>query len=254
MTTALAVTTIAMSFSSPSYGFGGVVFDPTQAANMAKQLAEDAKQLGELRNQITELKGIQSSMTGNSSYTSSMLPQISTLKNNVMQLTPSMAGISGGGGNTKDLSHMLDSVFVPDSQMPREISAPVRKDYWQKSLKSALESSENLLGKSGDELNTMSQLAGQIDRTKNIKESQDLTNRLFIESIGLQQQMVILLAQLTRAEASAKYAGVYSDTKGQMGKTTHLQEMENLYGKSTAVPNFGNMSSGNRMSEDMKSW
>jgi hypothetical protein len=251
--TALAVTAILLSISSQCFAVGGVVFDPTAAANAVKSAAENAKQLAELKNQVSELKGIVSSMTGKSSYSSTLLPQISSLKNNLMQLTPTMAGMPGGG-NIKELSHMLDTVFVPDSAMPREISAPVRKDYYQNSLKSALENSESIMESSGASLDRIGQLAAQIDSTQTLKAAQDLSNRLFVESISLQQQMVILLAQLTRAEASAKYVGVYSDTKAMKGKASHREQMESVLGTVSDIPDFSKVKESNSTIKTVPGW
>ena len=229
LTALMAATILAVSLSGQALGFGGVVFDPSVFARQLEQLVEAKNQVTQLQQQLTQLQSIENTMKGTSSLGSGLIPEITSLKGITSNLTSSITGMTGipaGSANVQDMSKMLDSVFMPDSQLPKDISKPLRRDYWQKSLKSSLELSETLINHSGSELERISALAANIDTTSTVAEKLDLSNRISVESLTLLQQILVLMAQLARAESSAKYVGIYSNTQPQQSKGMRQEVME----------------------------
>lgn len=229
LTAIIAATTLIVSLSSQALGFGGVVFDPSVFARQLEQLTEAKNQVTQLQQQLSQLQSIENTMKGSSTLGSGLIPQLNDLKSITGNLTNSVTGMTGipaGNANVQDISKMLDTVFTPDSQLPKDISKPVRYDYWQKSLKSSLELSETLINHSSAKIDKISSLAAQIDNNSTVADKLNLSNRISVESLAILQQILVLMAQLTRAESSAKYVGIYSNTQPEQSRGMRQEVMD----------------------------
>ena len=60
----------------------------------------------------------------------------------------------------------------------------------------------------GETFEKISQLAEEVDKTEDLKEATDLANRILIEMLSVQQQQLLIMANLARAEQLAVYDGV----------------------------------------------
>ena len=125
----------------------------------------------------------------------------------------------------KEVDINLDKIFVdisdPDVNpymVQRKKQAEV-----QKIFKDALRSSELELAKLPARMDEIEKLAGQIDQTANIKDSQDLTNRLLTELIIGQERMISLMSQLAQAEVAAQYTGYNEETDGAFRDRSHAK-------------------------------
>jgi basic membrane lipoprotein Med (substrate-binding protein (PBP1-ABC) superfamily) len=65
----------------------------------------------------------------------------------------------------------------------------------------------------GDRMDKIKDLADEIDSTKNIKESQDLTNRLLVEILLTLNEQLLTATNFYEAQAMMLYSGEQSDEK-----------------------------------------
>ena len=126
----------------------------------------------------------------------------------------------------KEVDINLDKIFVDisDPEVNPYMVQRKKQAEVQKIFKDALRGSEIELAKLPTRIETIEKLAGQIDLTANIKDSQDLTNRLITELIIGQERMINLLAQLAQAEVAAQYTGYSEEKDGAFRERSHAKK------------------------------
>jgi hypothetical protein len=109
----------------------------------------------------------------------------------------------------KEVDVNLDKIFVDisDPEINPWMVQKKREIEVQKIFKDAMRSTELEMAKMPQRIEAIEKLAGQIDTTENIKDSQDLTNRLIVELITGQERMITLMSQMGQAEVAAQYTG-----------------------------------------------
>lgn len=202
-----------------------VVSDAGVYARMASELNEFKKQTEFLTSQLEELSSIKSNLEGNLGIGRGISRDLSRVKRRAQDMTRVFGNIEGvfdineyDLSNMEDLQGVLDGMFKHEADiLTRGRNTEAVQDIRQRAIKSAIEGSEAVIVEIQDSISKVDQLSTEIDNTETAKEAQDLTNRLLSEILHVQQQQLILIAQLTRAEQLAAYEGVSSDTPDAEG-------------------------------------
>jgi hypothetical protein len=128
----------------------------------------------------------------------------------------------------KEVDLNFDNIFVDmtDPEVNPYMVQRKKQAEVQKIFKDALRSSEIELAKLPSRMEAIEKLASQIDQTANIKDSQDLTNRLLTELIVGQERMISLLAQLAQAEVAAEYTGYSEEKDGAFRDRSHAKKTD----------------------------
>lgn len=218
---------------------GMTVTDPTSYTYYMKQLKEAQNQLKKLQEQIKIAEDTKKTVTtmadditGAYNRARGVVNDLKKVKGIISQpdrifsdAKKIMDMVDDPEAMFKEVDINLDNIFVdishPDVNpwmVQRKKQAEV-----QKIFKDALRSSEIELAKLPARMDAIEALAAQIDKTENIKDSQDLTNRLITELIIGQERMISLLSQLAQAEVAAEYTGYNEETDGAFRERSHLK-------------------------------
>lgn len=228
----LASLLLIVAVSLPlSVNAGMVVTDPSSYTYYMKQLKEAQTQLKELQKQVkvaTETKDtvlrMSSDITGSYNRAKGVIDDLKNIQNvlsqprRVFSRVDKILELAGDPeAQFKEVDVNLDKIFVDISdleinpwmvQKKKEIEV-------QKIFKDAMRSTELEMAKMPQRIEAIEKLAGQIDTTENIKDSQDLTNRLIVELITGQERMIALMSQMGQAEVAAQFTGYNEEIASQ---------------------------------------
>ena len=109
---------------------------------------------------------------------------------------------------------------------PRDHSDPMAKyrtadgkyQAQQEALKDVVATSQATLGGLKDRMDTINDLAGQVNQTANMKDAQDLTNALLVEVLKTLTDMLAIAAQANQASALINYTGATDKTFAERQK------------------------------------
>ena len=225
-------------------GMGDIVSDPASYGYYIQQISEMGKQTQEAIKQVQTLGGIrttvedtQRAITGTYNRGMGLINDVerlqkrvgstpSTLDGNFRKwsgIVGSASSLAGRAGSTADRAagHYYDAREVLDDNFedPRtrkksggtrapNFSADRQYQIGQSSLKDAVAAAEGTLQELPKRLSTLSGLAEQIDRTKNLKDAADLQNRFLAEILQTLHELVAITARLGEAQALQNYKGV----------------------------------------------
>lgn len=216
---ASAIATIGvLPFSAGPVQAGLAVTDTGAYVRIANNLNELRRQTEVLTDQFNELQNIFGTLKGNLGAGQGVIRDVQRARRRAEGLTKSIHNIPGRMdlddydlNKIEDLQKVMGNVFNKELDIvTRGLSRKQIEGIRQRSVKSAIEQSEQILGNMDNSNNKIDELARQIDATDDMKEAADMTNRLLIEVIFIQQQQLQLLASLARAEQYANYEGIDS--------------------------------------------
>lgn len=246
----LAVAVLALAL--PRRAAAILVEDPTSYGYYAEQITQMAKQLEESVKQVTTMGGVLTTVqdqykaiTG--TYNRAMgiinrVTRLATAMSNMpknggflkkLQWIQRMGGAVGGvmrdtareidrNGKTRDGVYkstklILDEVFGDakgDKAIDRRTKRQLGEELTQDTLKEAVATNEAVLADMDDRLATIKELADQIDATVNMKDAQDLTNRILVEVLYTLQDLLTISATANKAATLIHYRGIRdSDTE-----------------------------------------
>ena len=111
--------------------------------------------------------------------------------------------------NPEEIIEVLTEQFNSDVGMKQmEVYRASQAKTKDAAFKDAIVDSQRIIGEIPENLNTLSALAAEVDRTQTQKEATDLNNRLLLEILSIQTQQLELLARIARAEQLAAYQGI----------------------------------------------
>lgn len=93
----------------------------------------------------------------------------------------------------------------------------------QSSLKNSIAKSQSILAGTGERMDKVKDLAGEIDTTENVKDAQDLTNALLTEILVVINELVKLTAHMAESEGLMEFAGVEDEVMKDKA-----EEIENI--------------------------
>jgi len=242
---------------------GMIVSDPTSYTYMIEQITKYEKQIEQMAKTAEKatvtadkLTAMKNQLEGNYNRVAGLADRLTKVAKRMEQVPYSLEsdvlkiqkklGTNEGRLNDGDMTEWesldlhVDGVFG-DPRDPNwnpwkvnEQKYEVRQGVLRNSLK---QSTLRLHGlkKRMDELKT---LFDEIDRTKNIKDSQDLTNRLFAELLVGQQEMIELLAHMAQATAVMKYKGM-TKKGAQASAATALKRKATKSAKEALMKSLG---------------
>ena len=213
-----------------------VVSDPGAYTRMAQQIQEAQKIFTEVKRQVEELQRLHKSVTGNLKRGVGSVRDIRRIKRMLEDILPSFYKLTLPDGtqldnqSTEDITKAIDSIFISRSEFPDQagVTEEQQQVYRQRAVKASLAYSESLLADMNDSLEKLEQLSAQIDETQTLKDAQDLTNRYLQELLTGQTKMILLLAQMSRAEAALSYTGVNNTEKGNLRPATSEEYLDYL--------------------------
>ncbi len=227
---------LAITLVISSYANALVVSDPGAYIRIAQQIQEAQKIYKEVQRQVQEVQRVYKNLEGNLKRGIGSIRDIRRIKSNLQRLMPAIYNLSLPDGTkvdptvSEDIAKALDEIFVSPTANPKEaeLSKEQQRIYRQRTLKSSLSFSESALADIEKSLETFESLASQIDETQTLKDAQDLTNRYLQEVLTGQSKVIMLLAQLTRAEAALHYQGVDNEEVGKRGNLTSEEYLDQL--------------------------
>lgn len=213
-----------------------IVSDPGAYIRIAQQIQEAQKIYSEVQKQVQEVQRVYKNLEGNLKRGVGSVRDIRRIKNNLQRLIPALYNLSLPDGTkidpsiSEDVGKALDQIFVSPTANPQEseLTREQQRIFTQRTLKSSLSFSESILADIEQSLENFETLAAQIDETKTLKDSQDLTNRYLQEILTGQSKVIMLLAQLTRAEAALHYQGVENEEIGKRQEVTSEEYLDQL--------------------------
>lgn len=239
---------VAVSFPLHVVNAGMAVTDPTSYTYYMQQLKEAQNQLSKLSEQITLAEETKKQVTD-------MAADVTGVYNRAKGIKDDLDRVKGIAKNPrrvfsdaerildlaenpeqvfKEVDMNLDNIFVDlsDPDINPWMVQRKKQNEVQKIFKDAMRNSEIELASMPARMEAIEKLAAQIDSTENIKDSQDLTNRLITELIIGQERMITILSQLAQAEVAAQFMGYdeevadefreRSSAKNESGPTTEL--------------------------------
>jgi hypothetical protein len=214
-------------------GHALVVSDPGAYSRQAQIIAEAKKQLESIKDVVSQAQRITKNLEGNLKRGRGAEKTLRELKDALEGVMPAMF-INGDGemqdNDIETINKSLDEIFVSVERQPieAELTAKQREAYRQRSLRAAVSYSEYILADMEQSLNKLENLSNEIDGTNTMKDAQDLNNRFMQEMLNNQTKMIVLMAQLVRAEGAYKLQGVEADETGDRLDYTSQDRTLNL--------------------------
>lgn len=208
----IGVSALVLGFSQPALSL--VVSDPGVYARMATELKELKKHFEVLKQQLEKAKEIQEAVTGNLKRGAPIIEDLKELQDIAEGLTKGAVNLPNVDledydlKNIEDLKDVIEKVYEREGDIfDQGQNSQQRKDYQQRTVKGALESSEIIIAKTDDRLEKIGSLVNAIDSTESLKDAVDLNNRLLGEILMVQQQLLLLQSQYVRANTAMNYRG-----------------------------------------------
>jgi hypothetical protein len=223
-----------------------VVTDPGSYAYYADQLAQAVEFIEKQTETISQLKDLAKLADNTANGVTSLASDVIGTYNNAIDLIDATENLIDTteelptelqndyykkiGEAEKNLAAFEKMEKFLDDKYRDPLSAdydPVRFDLFRFLLEkdtteTILKTSANNLAKTKDRVETIDSLAKKIDSTENIKDSQDLNNRLMSEILIVLTEMNDTFQQLAQLEAFGKYKGGDSEIAKES-----LQKIEN---------------------------
>jgi len=232
------------------YSVGGVVTDPSSYMYYVEQLVKAEEMITNQIDQVEKatitadkLTGMKKQLEG--SYNrivglpdrlikaSKALKKVPTnLQTDVSKIRASLGTNSGYLPTSRDidkwdsLDYHVDGVFGDPRDPKWNPWKLTEKKYEMRQgiLKNSLKQSTLKVHGLKNRLDELNKLFSSIDSTKNIKDSQDLTNRLLAELLTGQQEVIGILAHAAQAMAIMQYEGVTA--KGSAARKVKQQQTQ----------------------------
>jgi DNA repair ATPase RecN len=222
----------AMTVSDPgSYGYYAEQIKKMQA--QFKQLQEQYKvaqqnleQVNKVRKRAEEMRD---NMMGHYNRAKGLYNKAVRLKAEFDSAPTTLRGLKRKwtrikyyAGDFTDVDGMLDSVWHDprdDAEEVKKALAELDARYHVRhtAVKEAIESCDREMTQIPEHMDQIGELAQQIDSTENIKDAQDLTNRLLMEILIVMSKHHTLTAQLGQVQSLFQYQGVKDKEPNEEG-------------------------------------
>lgn len=258
-------------FCAPAFA-GWPVTDPISYTYYVQQLKQmvntyktsveqlsKAKELnGQVRSMESQLKGVYNQASGfaNELKRAKELTEgvPATMANTAREFARNAESLKDTVENPfEDARLSLDALFTdPRIKGVSDKTDHDRRYYARQSaVRDSIVTADGLLKQMPDNFAHIDELARRIDGTSNVKESQDLTNRLLVEVLKTLTQLLIVDARLTHASGLMNYQGVSEDaTKERLKKLEgaaqyaaqegFLEQLHNKYAGADFTTSFYN--------------
>lgn len=220
---------VLLLVSSPAFGVGEVVTDPGAYSHMVSQIKAANEMINEARKQVETLGGIKTVMQDVKYSTEGIYGRGVGILDAVQDVARNAEDFGSSVKKAQDFRDFNKENWNKHASPYREVNVrldgvwkdPRSRDYsfWkdkdkrynaqQQIYKDNLASAEYLQEeKLPKHLKRLSDLAGVIDQTKNLKDAADLQNRFLAEILLIQQESLKMLTHIAQAMAAQSYQGV----------------------------------------------
>lgn len=208
--------------SGLAHGF--TVTDPVSYMYYVQQIKKATDQISQAQQQVQTLGGIKTEVDNLNQQVKGVyyramgaVGQINDLKKQI-EKTPST--VQGQASKWKGLFEEVDGYIDASTVLDKDFGDPrikkgeglkgasVQYDYRQNQLKKSISNAERVLQVLPQRMEIVEGLASKIDTTKNIKDAQDLNNRIMIEILKVNYEMLTMFAHMAEADALLNYSGV----------------------------------------------
>lgn len=232
----IIMVSMVVAYSGQVYSF--TVTDPGSYTYYVEQIAEAKKTYDSIQEGIetsqeilTETANMKNNLQGSYNSTMGSIDDAKNIKKRLKDKSSSVTqgykNASKGNGSTggtkfKSMDEYLNKVFKDPkyASKPNPAVANLRINTRQRAYKNTILISEAIMEGQSERLKNLDKLARKIDRTENVKEATDLTNRMLVEIIRLNIEMLAVQVSLAEAYGLSNFSGI---EKGDDAK--HLQAM-----------------------------
>lgn len=210
--------------TNQAIGFGGVVTDPgsytyygTQIEKAVKQIETLEKQYKQATQTYTKITSIDDNITGNIQRALNQLKKIKAMqdislangKKSLLFTKKALNEITDIPSVGEDISDNIDKTFGLEQQKRNDwISVEAEKKATkQKALKQAVIDAEVAQGKVDLQLKQIEDLASMTNSSDSIKDATDINNTILLQMAEQQQEMILLLSNISKNIALANYDG-----------------------------------------------
>jgi len=226
-------------FSLPAFA-GWPVTDPISYTYYVQQLKQmtntyrtGVEQLSKMKELNNQVNSMESQLKGTYNQASGFLKELKRAKEVTEGVPATMASTAKafardaknlkekGKNPFADARASLDALFYdPRNKAARDKTDHDRQFYARQSaVRDSIVTADGILKQMPDNFEHIDALARRIDGTSNVKEAQDLTNRLLVELLKTVTQLLIVDARLTHASGLLNYQGVSEEaTKARLKK------------------------------------
>jgi len=202
-----------------------------KATSMISEMEKQSKTMG---GTLSEVQNMKKQVVGNynrvmgalddAKRASAKLSKTKPAIDNVLDINNTSGG-NNGNGLFKNANDFLDKIFTDPRYRKTNVSPDainlLQHGIRQRSLKTTITTAENILKQNGKRLKNIKKLAAAIDKTENIKDSQDLTNRFLYEILAVNIELLTIMTAFSQSEALSKYSGYDRESE-----TKALEEYE----------------------------
>jgi len=251
--------------------FAFTVTDPVSYTYYVQQIKKFTAQIDEAKKQVASLDVLKSTVAsmnktlkGNYNNAVGVVKSLKSLKTSVTDMA---GGLKHDLEKAKKLGKDFNGYTSALALLDRNFGDPRLKDnryagknliynVRQNALKNAIANAERVMQLMPERLEVIEQLAGKIDRTVNLKDSNDLQNRILVEMLKSNYELLILMSQLVGSELLMKYSGVTD--KGALLKSSIKTEKKNILSSMSkvdrAIKEMGIDLNSETYSEDLINW
>lgn len=205
------------------FAFGGVVTDPGSYSYYATQIDQAIQQVKLAEDQVKQatktydkIVNVDKSITGNLMRAQKQLEKIKSLQDVSLKDTRkslqyaknALDEVAGIPEYKSDISKEIDKTFGDEAKTNDWVNVEAQKRASkQKALKQAVIDAELAQGKVQLQTKQLEELAEATNQTDDLKDATDVTNTALIQMLEGQQEMITLLANISKNLALSDYNG-----------------------------------------------
>ncbi|EOW9462497.1 hypothetical protein ACOCGI_003676 [Vibrio cholerae] len=205
------------------FAFGGVVTDPGSYSYYATQIEQAIKQVKLAEDQVKQatktydkIVNVDKSITGNLMRAKNELARIKSLQDmslsdvrkSMQYAKKALDEVADIPEYKDDISKEIDKTFGEEAKNNDWVNVEAQKRASkQKALKQAVIDAELAQGKIDLQRKQLEELAEATNQTDDLKDATDVTNTALIQMLEGQQEMITLLANISKNLALSDYNG-----------------------------------------------
>ena len=189
------------------------VIDSTAIAKMSEQISTTEALLTTANDHLNAVENVTNNLSGNLQRAASLRTPLSQIRRNLNRLTRAIDEINGGElpnmNHTRYIRDWFYTIWDPTTPMNIQL---IKREYKQRSKLAGLESSELILHHIDEDFATYELLINESDQNTDLKDAQDVTNKILLAIHKTQIEIKQLLALQMRIVAADNFKGVHQKT------------------------------------------
>lgn len=218
------------------------VTDPTAYGYYVQQIKQMTEALTTASDTLNSVNQVRAEMVGTYNRAAGLVGEMKDMEEQVrtgkgiLTTRGTVLGYPKNEDGFIDISKVLDGAYGDVRSTTNRVLMDARHEVQQEALKRVVLDSEKLLEGVGDRINQVGTIAGQIDRTRNVKDATDLNNRILVEILRTLIEMLAIASKANQAQALFQYSGVTADTVAERQRVLNQQRstLNSVLGKARA--------------------